>query len=288
VACLSLHGDPAIAQFTDQRIDESSGLAASQYHRERFWTHNDSGDEARLFLLDRVAGQARAVPVTNAKAVDWEDMASGRVGERRLLVIADIGDNARRRDSVQLYLIDEPSESEKQCAAESIDVRYPDGPRDGEAVAIDAAGGRILIIAKGLLPLAGVYAVPIPDKPTGHDLADSRLDQSRITTQPTASVVASQIATLPISMVTGMDIRDDQLQMAVITYRDLFLFDRTAQQSWEAALRETPTHHVLPKLKQIEAVCYDREGNLWVTSEGSPMPLVQVAITAPSDQPISD
>src|SRR5690606_18572639 len=131
-----------------------------------FWTHNDSGDAARLFAIDT----AESVVVTQFQlpgidAVDWEDMASGVIDGRPTLVVADTGDNARRRDHVTLLVIDEPARDQPardepvrdepvrdepvrdELAASGgrrphpldvrrrIHVQYPDGPRDCEAIA---------------------------------------------------------------------------------------------------------------------------------------------------------
>lgn len=260
----------------DPRIRESSGLAVSQRSGGRFWTHNDSGDSGRLFALDGPkngsdsARQVTAVQLAGAEAVDWEDMASGVIDGRATLVVADLGDNGRRRDRVTLYVIDEPFRGGASPdgaltiqARHRIEFRYPDGPRDCEAVAIDAERRRVICISKELLPLAGLYSVPLPPVDRDSDAA--------------TVVIAERLGTLPLPMVTGMDIRGDGLQMAVTGYFDLFLFERAAGEPWEVALRRIPKHIPLPKLKQIEAVCFDRQGELWISSEGHPMPMLRVS-----------
>ncbi len=60
----------------DESIAESSGLARCKHHPDWFWTHNDSGDEARVFLVDS-EGKTRAIyRLPGAGAIDWEDMTS--------------------------------------------------------------------------------------------------------------------------------------------------------------------------------------------------------------------
>lgn len=275
----------------DPRILESSGLVASQRVEDRFWTHNDSGYPARLFALDGPERRVVPVDIGGAESVDWEDIASGVIDGRPTLIIADVGDNARRRDHVTLYLVDEPLLSdtrhgdnpnevgEPHPAAKlrrQMDVRYPDGPRDCEAIALDAEGRRVIMVSKQMLPRAGVYAVPIPAE-GGNRFGDQQADRGAVEgdTAPPA-VVAERISTLPLPMATGMDIRHDGLQMAVVGYFDLFLFNRDETEDWQAALRRVPVHIPLPKLKQIEAVCFDRHGDIWITSEGNPMPIARV------------
>ena len=89
-------------------------------------------------------------------------------------------------------------------------------------------------------------------------------------------------------MITAMDISQDGLRLAFITYFDLFVFTRQPDQSWESALRTTPEHYGLPKLKQIEAVAFDRDGAIWVTSEGQPMVLAKVALKSPATSAAAD
>lgn len=292
-------------EIDDERILESSGVVASPRVENRFWTHNDSGDPARLFALDQIAegrsqgdrrpggraeggraegGRAKwrvsAVDVRGARSIDWEDIAAGVIDGRPTLIIADVGDNARRRDHVTLYVIDEPTLADEGATAQGepqavaprfrqadvrqrIDVRYPDGPTNCEAIAVDAPRRRVILISKQVLPTAAVYAVPIPaeeDDPQG--------------------VVAERIGNLPMPMVTGMDIRDDGRRLAVVGYFDLFLFDRDGNEDWAEALRRTPVHVALPKLKQIEAVGFDRQGEVWITSEGNPMPIARLSSSA--------
>ena len=60
------------------------------------------------------------------------------------LWIADTGDNATSRASVQLYRVDEPGPTDARVAARRIEVRYPDGPHDVEAVLADPDGPVLL------------------------------------------------------------------------------------------------------------------------------------------------
>ena len=49
-------GAPPTAIFDSRDIDESSGIVMSRQYPGIFWTHNDSGDLARLFAV-RANGQ---------------------------------------------------------------------------------------------------------------------------------------------------------------------------------------------------------------------------------------
>jgi hypothetical protein len=94
----------------NESIDESSGLTSSYSFPGYLWTHNDSGDEARLFLLDETGNHVSEIKISGAVNRDWEDIASGvdPVTQKNYILIADIGDNFGKYDFVTLYQILEP------------------------------------------------------------------------------------------------------------------------------------------------------------------------------------
>ena len=53
-------GAEVVLRLRDPRIVEASGLAVSRRHPGVLWTHNDSGDPARLFAVG-ADGRTRAV-----------------------------------------------------------------------------------------------------------------------------------------------------------------------------------------------------------------------------------
>ncbi len=253
----------------NDQIDESSGLANSHVDKSRFWTHNDSGDTPRLFRIDGPQHVVSEMQITGAKAVDWEDMASGIVADRPTLVIGDVGDNGSRRASVTLYVIDEPQDVNTSVALrEQIDFKYADGPMDCEALAIDSQNRRVILIGKTRLPIAPIYAVELNEPST--------ITSSLASTANVRQSTAKRIGTLAIPGITSMDIAADGMRMVVCGYFDYYLFTRNENESWESALQKTPSHHQLPRYAQIEAVCFDSSGSLWITSEGSPMAFVKL------------
>ena len=66
---------PAPVTLADERITESSGLAASRRHPGTVWTTNDSGDEARLFAVDARSGRTVGVHRYGAPVRDVEALA---------------------------------------------------------------------------------------------------------------------------------------------------------------------------------------------------------------------
>ena len=58
-------------------LRESSGLAVSRRQPGVLWSHNDSGDGPNLYAIDLSGRLLATIPVANAAARDWEDIASG-------------------------------------------------------------------------------------------------------------------------------------------------------------------------------------------------------------------
>src|SRR5688572_24824275 len=58
-------------RLRDSRITESSGLVASRQHRYVMWTHNDSGDAARVFA---VGGKGRTRAIVSLSGVRPRDI----------------------------------------------------------------------------------------------------------------------------------------------------------------------------------------------------------------------
>src|SRR5690242_13816450 len=75
-----------------KEITESSGIAASKFQTDVFWTQNDSGDDAFIFALNTKGEKLGTWKVTNAKNIDWEDIAEikNQTGEC-VLYIGDTG-----------------------------------------------------------------------------------------------------------------------------------------------------------------------------------------------------
>jgi hypothetical protein len=174
-----------------------------------------------LFATD-VRGAHRGIyEVKGAKANDWEDVAAGPCpgGNHACLYIADTGDNGRKRRSVTVYVVREPvleegeTKSQKTQKAHDLKVRYADGPRDVEALAVSPEGD-IYLVSKGQRGAIVVLVVP----------ADSVSEKS---------VTAHIGDTLPIvpqmavgRWVTGAAISPSGRRLVVRTYTEIYFFER--------------------------------------------------------------
>lgn len=129
-------------------IGESSGVAVSRRHPGVFWTHNDSGNNPELFAIDSAGKLLAQVRVTGARNQDWEDIALGPCPAGQCLYIGDIGDSRGKGDDLVIYRVPEPNPRSRATAqVERFGMRFPDGPRDAEALFV-LPSGELYVITK--------------------------------------------------------------------------------------------------------------------------------------------
>jgi hypothetical protein len=140
-----------LLRIGDPRVLESSGLAASRRHPGVLWTHNDSGDAARLFAIGRDGRVLATLRLAGVEARDWEALAVGRDDRGRpALFVGDVGDNLGAWPWVTVYRVAEPPRlRDATVRAERYRLRYPDGPHDAEALLVDPRGNRLYLASKG-------------------------------------------------------------------------------------------------------------------------------------------
>lgn len=141
----------------DPEIVESSGLARSGLPRPVLFTHNDSGDTARVFAVGAGGRTRGELGLRGVRPVDWEDIASG---PGRSLWIGDIGDNGRDRRTITVHRVLEPRRlSIRWTTPRSYRLAYPDGAHDAEALLVRPRTGRIFVVTKRGSG-AGIYRAP--------------------------------------------------------------------------------------------------------------------------------
>jgi hypothetical protein len=240
-------------RIDDERVTESSGLALSVRHPHTVWTVNDSGDIARVFAIDTQTGKTVGVHTFDAPVRDVEALAITRQGR---MLVADIGDNGGERTVVRVFWFDEPSLGKTSGDWASWELSYPDGPHNAEALAVDPASGRVLVVTKERP--GGIYALPA---------APSRKGVNRLTKVGTAPDIATDAVFLP-----------DGSGLAVRTYTSLVVLD---PDTWRVT-----SSRLLPLQPQGEtlALAPDRTG-LLVGSEGRHSLIQQVRVPAPAGSP---
>jgi hypothetical protein len=274
--------------FSDPRITESSGLATSP-HGELVYTHNDSGDQGRLFAvgLDGRTRTAWTVPGTEPR--DWEDLARGPDEQgRSSLWIGDIGDNsAARDDGVLVHRIPEPEPNQQDEAATapptSFRLRYPNGPRDAETLLVHPDTGRLYVVTKPFAGAAEVFAAPAVLDPNGPNALE-RVAEARV--RSTGTPGGPGIGGLANLLVTAGDIAPDGSHVALRTYTDVYEW-AIPDGDLAAAFEGDPTVTELPPREQGEGLAYTSDGrSVLLSTEGSGSPVDRVVLPEPApDEP---
>ena len=241
----------APAQALSPALSETSGLALSSQPGV-LWTHND-GSEPTLFALSPAASIIGKVRVTGLRLNDWEDLTAGTCAAGYCLYLADIGDNSSNRPEIAIHEIAEPRiEAGSTAALNTYRMRYPDGPRDAEAV-FRTTNGDLYIVSKGRSGKAvNLYRYPAPYR--AHELVVLEL--------------VGQVAPRPQNegLVTGAAITPDNAWVVIRSYSELRFYPAAS------LLRGDPDGAISMdvsaiKHRQSEAVAIAADGTVWLTSE---------------------
>ena len=262
----------------DAQMSEISGLAASRRHPGVLWMHDDGGNPARLFATDANGRRIATFTVEGVTKTDWEDMAAFELDGRHYLLVADTGDNGGLRRTLQLHVFEEPDrlENARVTPAWSIAFRWPDGPLDCEAVAVDAAAGQILLISKKRVP-PELFSLPLRPYGDGLQVASARGALAGVPAPSQDDSANAPRRRRYEHQVTAADLSPDGRQLAVMTYRDLLLYSRQGAEDWSRTIARAPRMSPLPWLPQAEALGWRADGKaLLATGEFIPAPLFRL------------
>lgn len=254
---------------------ETSGIAASSLAADVFWIHNDSSGAPVLLAVD-LRGKIRgSLRVSGVKNIDWEDVSSFQLDGRAWLLIADVGDNNDARRNGAVYIVPEPDPAELSPERESIvsvawtlPVRFPDGPVDCEAVAVDAHEETIYFLTKRTRP-ARLFTLPLRPTRDGAPKELKMVSSVRHLPQPDAT---QRVLPVPTGRYRGqptaLAFSPDRRMAVVLTYGTLACFPRRPADSWAQALARKPETVVEHPLPQAEGACFTHDGRtLLVTGE---------------------
>lgn len=265
-------------------LKEASGLAASRRTPGVLWAQNDSGGEPALYGFVVDGAPKGSIRVADVKNIDWEAIASFELDGRSYLAIGDVGDNSASRRECFIYVIEEPDASQLSPAREAVvpvawtlRFRYETGPRDCEAMFVDARRQEIVLISKRNAP-PHVYALPLraPSKPGALLTAKKigvlthlphRGSWRRILPVPGARFRAEP---------TDASIAPDGESVVVLTYGDVLIYARRPGQNWAEAFSRQPTLLHPHGIFQAEGVCFSYDGkSIFVTGEQRDPPLLR-------------
>ena len=272
-ACAHTLTASTVGTIASNALAETSGIAASRRASGVWWVHNDSGDRARVFAIGNDGRDLGEFDLAGAAAVDWEDIAvgPGPSAGTSSLYLADIGDNAKSRSSVQVYRVAEPlvdpaaapGPPQTLDGVATLNLTYPDGPHDAEALLVDPNTGDLFVVTKDLVGgVAQVFRAPA-------NLASG------------STTALTQVATVSLGAgqgVTGADVTRAGDVVALRTYLSVVLYPRPAGQSLAQAFTHASCAGSAPPFgsatpaseRQGEAIGFTPDGRGYVTvSEGA-------------------
>lgn len=265
-----------------RELNEVSGIQSGE--GGRLFLHNDEGSPS-IHIAGPDGRHLGRITIRGARNRDWEDMTRIPGEHGPLLVLGDIGDNLARYKSIRLYFVAQPRPSANETYAKEADlrhtlkVRYPDGARDCESMAYDPAGNMILFLSKRDHP-PRLYGLPVEGVLQADKKELQYLGEVPGFRPPTrADMLNSKLRGKWISQPTGMDISSDGRRAAVITYRSLYLFERTEGESWAQAFLKTPLEYIGPPGLYEEAVTFGFEqSSVYVSTERRPTPVYKLEL----------
>ncbi|MET3981316.1 hypothetical protein ABIB62_003838 [Mucilaginibacter sp. UYP25] len=254
-----------------KEMDETSGLVASAVNPNIYYAHNDSGDTSRFFAITADGKLKTTIYFTGDKKErlgvrDCEDIAvgPGPVKGKSYVYIGDIGDNASHRKFITVYRTEERkawgTDSLAHTVPVSVNLKYPDGAKDAEAMAIDPIEKLLYIITKRG-DSVGIYTSPLKYKAN-----------DTLTLTFRGRLFFSGIK--PFKWITAADVSADGTQILVKSYEKVYYWQRQAAEPIWRVLKTAPKELVYKQEKQGEAVAFTRDAKgYYTTSEGVYAPI---------------
>lgn len=265
---------------TDADLEEMSGLAASQLHKNVLWVINDGGNGEKLIAMRTDASRVATFNLAGVKNTDWEDIASFKLNGKNYLLIADTGDNGGIRKTLQIYVFEEPAKLKDNQILEpawSFDFTWPDGARDCEAVTVDAAKGEILLISKKRVP-PELFRLPL--RPGVKNVVASKIGEFSGIAQPDAEELKKN----PVfgryrAQITSATLSPNGRVLIIMNYHSAYFFIRNPAEDWTSSIVRKPFALNFPWLPQAEAISFNREATeLYIGSEQRPVPILRYRI----------
>lgn len=257
-------------------VTESSGIAASKCQSGVFWTHNDSGDDAFIFAIDKSGNNLGTWKVAAAENIDWEDIAAIKDKSGICFIyIGEIGDNKTKRPVHTVYRVEEPTANASThssisssplatSAAVSLSFSYPDANQDAESLLVHPQTGDIYIVTKRVSGPAGVYRLR-PNFGVSEPQRAEKIDDL-------------SVPAIPNGFLTGGDISPDGRRVVICDYTQGYEYSLPkGENDFSKIWKQTPEIVDLGKRKGGESVCYTADGTaIFATSEGRNSPIWEV------------
>lgn len=233
-----------------KRLEEASGLVESIAHPNHFWTLNDSGHPAEVFLIDTKAQIKLVCKLKGIENRDFEDIALAidpRDG-KRYVYAADIGDNLEKFKVKLIYRFEEPILSTVTEISitkfDTIKVVLADRVRDTEAIMIEPKTNDLYLVSKREDSVR-LYLVKYPF------------------TRDTLTAI--QVAILPFHKIVAANISADGNEVLMKDYDHVYYWKANNNLDLKKLLMTKPIELAYERERQGEAICWARDGKGFYT-----------------------
>jgi len=267
-------------------LPEASGLAFSNLVPQRLYHINDSGNGPYFLYTDARGQNTRKVRIAgyDAENSDFEALSTAVVNGKKLLIVADIGDNSKKWQFYELLIFEEHPHYDTEIAPLArVKVKYP-GPLSNSFVAHDAESlavhpnGDIFILTKEQR-LRRLQSFPSKMFRLPKAAWTAALEQGgkgekggnreALTLEPYGTLdlpaLAPSLLGLLSTVTTDMSISPGGKRFLVLTYSSVFEFGFDLSsgplpptQSWKAG--QTFKRITVPSLEQQEGITYTPDG----------------------------
>jgi hypothetical protein len=251
-------------ELENRNLLEASGIVASRKYPGYYWSHNDSGNPNKLYLIDSTAKGTQELEIKGAANRDWEDISLFVENNgSSTLFIGDFGDNNSVWPFCSIYWITEP-DIKSLTTTSSVNSSYitftlPDGARDIECMLIDQKTKDIYLISKRDSKKR-LYRIPASKL-----ISSARVAAEYLEELPISIPISADNSIMRAAYITSGSISPDNTERLVKSYTAIFYWRIKAGENIAQALLRPAKSIEYPVEPQGEAIGFKASGNGFVT-----------------------
>jgi hypothetical protein len=242
-----------LAELKNKKMREISGIASSINNPKLLWGHNDSGNDAEIFLIDEGLNVKLTCVLKGVENRDWEDIAigPGPDSSKNYIYIADIGDNDAQYQYKYIYRFEEPRWTQGQgkriiiSTFDRITFQLSDVRKDTETLLLDPKTKNLYVISKREEPVY-LYELKYPYTPND-------------------TVTAKKVIALPFTKIVGGDFSADGKEILLKNYNHVFYWNTSETSPISEILKESPKEVPYEIEPQGESITWARDGSGFYT-----------------------
>ncbi len=250
-------------------INEASGIEASNEFPGRLYHVNDSGGGHYFYITDSKGGKTQKIRIEGVvpKRSDFEDISLGKCSSNKSCIfIADIGDNRKRREFVEIIIIEELEKyGHSVYPLRRLKLVYPDRSHNAEGMAVHPNGDIYILTKEENLNESEAYPAKL------YRLSNEKRQNSGNKEQLLEFISEIDLpyinpsGTVYGQVISAFDIAPDGKSFLVLTYENAFEFNTDLSQSRmkkSRQLKKGQDYNVveLKSLPQQESISYLPDG----------------------------